>query len=96
MNNVDKNCFDDKAMAQDILNSEKALTGNYNTFICESATPEVRSALCDILNDVHRMQDELFVEMNAKGWYPTPKAEDTKVSEAKTKFENEKSTMAYK
>ncbi len=96
MNNTNTSCFDDKAIAMDLLNSQKAMTGNYNNFLCESATPEVKSALSDILSDEHRIQEELFVEMNAKGWYPTPKAEDTKLSEAKTKFENAKLSMSYK
>ena len=93
MNNEKAKSFDDKAMAEDLLISQKALTGNYNTFLCESATPEVISALSDILNDEHRIQNELFTKMSAKGWYPTPKAEDTKISEARTKFENEKLSM---
>ncbi len=85
--------FDDKAMAMDLLNSQKALSGDYNTFLSESATGEVKNCLLQILKEEHEIQDEIFGEMSTRGWYPTPKAEDTKINEAKTKFENMSASM---
>ena len=32
------------------------------------------------------MQQQLFREMNSRGWYPVTKAEDQKFSQAKKKF----------
>ena len=87
------NAFGDKDMATDLLNSEKAMTGKYNTALCESATASVRQTLASILNNEHVLQEELFDTINQKGWYPVPKAEDTKLNEAKTKFENTRATM---
>jgi len=88
-----ENCFDDKCMATDLLNSEKMMTSQYNTALCESATGEVRGCLSGILDDEHRIQQEIFDVMSSKGWYPTPKAEETKLNEARVKFENTKANM---
>ncbi len=70
----------------DLLSSQKFLTGMYNSYCCESATPAVRSALSSILEDEHRIQEEIFREMNNRGFYPLEKAEDNKVESAKQKF----------
>ncbi len=90
---MEMNNFGDKAMAQDLLNSEKMLTGNYNTALCESATAEVRHCLSGILESVHKIQESVYDDMNARGWYPAPKAGDQKLTEARNKFENTRSTM---
>jgi spore coat protein CotF len=78
--------FNEKERILDLLTLEKHLAGNYNSFALESATPEVQSCLGGLLNDTHRMQQQIFTEMSTRGWYPTPKAEDTKVMEARQKF----------
>ena len=70
----------------DLLSSEKFLAGAYNTFCCESSTSPVRSCLNSLLQDEHRIHEELFTEMNTRGWYPTEKAEETKITAAKQKF----------
>lgn len=78
--------FGEKERLHDLLNCEKHLTGEYNTFLTESATPEVITCLSDLLNSTHQMQEKLFGEMNSRGWYPVAKAEDAKVTSAKQKF----------
>ena len=70
----------------DLLTSEKALSGMYNAFCSESATTTVRSCLCNLLQDQHRIGEELFNEMNSRGWYPVEKAEDAKLNSTKQKF----------
>ena len=70
----------------DLLSSQKFLCGIYNTCCCEAATPAVRSTLCSLLQDTHRVQEDTFNEMNARGWYKTEAAELTKINEAKQKF----------
>ena len=32
------------------------------------------------------MQQQIFAEMNSRGWYPVEKAEETKLQKAKNKF----------
>ena len=76
----------DKECAQTLLGSEKLLTTTYNTALLESATPEVREALCTLLCDNHRAAQALFEEMNSRGWYPVKRAEETAIGEVRMTF----------
>ena len=78
--------FDEEQKLTDLLSTQKFLTGAYNSYYCEAATGEVKSCLSSILQDEHRIQEEIFNEMNNRGWYPVEKAEDTKLNSAKQKF----------
>ncbi len=79
--------FSDEQRMADLLSSEKYMTSVYNGFCCESATPAVRSCLCSLLQDEHRMQEQLFREMSERGWYPVEKAEEQKLTSARMKFQ---------
>ena len=79
--------FSEKEQITDLLSAEKFLAGNYNTFLAECATPEMVRCLSALLNDTNAMQQTVFHEMAAKGWYPVTKAEDAKVNATKAKFE---------
>ncbi len=70
----------------DLLTTQKFLTSAYNSYCNEAATSAVRSTLTSILADEHRIQEEIFNEMNARGYYPLEKAEENKISSAKQKF----------
>ncbi len=70
----------------DLLNTQKFLTGTYNSYYCESATTAVKNCLSSILADEHRIQEEIFNEMNSRGYYPLEKAEENKINAAKQKF----------
>lgn len=76
----------EQEMMTDLLFGEKFMTSIYNTFCCEAATPAVKSCLMSLLQETHRMQQELFSEMSARGWYKTEPAEDTKLNQEKQKF----------
>ena len=76
----------EKEMMTDLLSSEKFLTGVYNTYCCEAATSNVKSTLMSLLQDVHRMQEEIFGEMSSRGWYQLEKAEEQKLNSEKQKF----------
>ena len=76
----------DQEKMTDLLSSQKFLCGIYNTCCCEAATPAVRSTLCSLLQDAHRVQEDVFNEMSTRGWYKTEAAELTKINEAKQKF----------
>lgn len=78
--------FNEQQKLQDLLSCEKHMTALYNGFCNESATPAVKSCLCALLQDEHTMQNELFNEMSSRGWYPTAKAEDSKLQAAKLQF----------
>ena len=70
----------------DLLSTQKFLTGAYNSYYCESATTAVKNCLSSILADEHRIQEEIFNEMNSRGYYPLEKAEENKINAAKQKF----------
>lgn len=87
MNCMQNNCtFGDKEMMHDCLDTEKFLIGMYQTALTESATPEMIQTLTDLLADALRMQQQLFREMNSRGWYPVTKAEEQKIAQTKQKF----------
>lgn len=82
----ENNSFCDKEQITDLLSCEKFLAGSYNTFLLESATPEVTRCLSELLSDTHTMQQKIFTEMSSRGWYNTPKAEENKIATAKQQF----------
>ncbi len=79
-------CFGDKECTKDLLCSEKYMASVYNAFYSEAATPEVKKCLEGALLDEHKLGEALFCEMSARGWYPTAKAQDTKVQAEKMKY----------
>ena len=86
MNGMQNSIFPEKEQITDLLSTEKLLAGNYNTFLLESASPQVVRCLTSLLSDTHTMQQTVFGEMQTRGWDQTPKAEDTKVNQTKQKF----------
>ena len=78
--------LNEKEQMSDLLQSEKYLTGCYNSYLLECATPEMMRCLSGLLNDTHSMQQQLFGEMNSRGYYPVTKAEDQKLNAVKQQF----------
>jgi len=78
--------YDEKQMLTDLLTHEKFVTGNYSTYLCESCTPAVREVFTDLLGEEHKVQFEVWQEMNRRGFYPVPKAEESKITAAKDQF----------
>lgn len=76
----------EKEVLTDLLSSQKFITGAYNTFCCEAAEPSVKNCLMSMLEDEHRIQQELFQTMSQKGFYQTEKAEENKIQQAKQQF----------
>jgi len=78
--------FSDRDRLQDALASQKFITGNYNTFTNECITPEIRSIFMSILKEEHDIQNEVFTEIQKRGWYQVQPAEKQKIQQVKTKF----------
>ena len=78
--------YTDKEQITDLLMSEKYLTACYTGYLLEAATPEVIGCLKELLNNTHATQEQLFGEMNSRGWYPVTKAEDQKLNQTKMKY----------
>ena len=81
-----KEQYTDKDILGDGLKAQKASTASYNMFSDECAHEEVRNCMLNILKQEHDIQDDIFHMMSAKGYYPTPAAEEKKINEAKQKF----------
>lgn len=75
-------------MLEDVLTSQKQITGLYNTYANECATTAIRDEMMNILHDEHDIQADIFMEMQKRGWYPTPMAEEQKIQSTKQKFLN--------
>ena len=80
--------FSEKEILADALTSEKGATNNFNIFANECVHSELRNTVMDVLNKEHSIQQDVFNIMHEKGYYPTPAAEDKKISEAKQKFQS--------
>ena len=78
----------DKEMLEDVLTSQKQITALYNTYANECATTAIRDEMMNILHDEHDIQADIFMEMQKRGWYPTPMAEEQKIQSTKQKFLN--------
>lgn len=78
--------YTEKEMLNDALTAQKTATNNFNTYSNECVHENVRDTMMKILNEEHDLQQDVFNTMHTKGLYPTPAAEEKKVTEAKQKF----------
>lgn len=80
--------FGDREIMDDLLSSQKNVTGLYNTAANECANNALRNEFMTILGEEHNIQMELFTEMNKRGWYPVEQAEQKKIQQARDQFQN--------
>ena len=78
--------FSDQDIMKDMLSSQKFVADSYNTYANECATPAIKSDFMNILNEEHQLQNQLFHEMNKRGWYPTEAADQNKISQVRQKY----------
>lgn len=78
--------YSEKEILADALASEKAATDHYNNFANECVHDRVRGAILKCLEEEHEIQKNVFDEMHARGYYPTPAADSTKLDQVKQKF----------
>ena len=83
---MNQNSFCDQDMLTDLLASQKFITDGYNTFANECATPAVKADFVNILGEEHQLQNQVFTEMQKRGWYPVEAADQSKISQAKQKY----------
>ncbi len=76
----------DKEILQDGLISQKHLTESYNTYAGECTSEQLRNAFLNILDDEHRIQADIFCDLQSNGWYKTEPAEQQKVQQARQKY----------
>lgn len=83
---MEQNIYTDKEILQDALCTQKASTSLYNLGANECANKDLRNTMMDLLNKEHAIGYDVFNTMHAKGFYPTPEAETTKIQQAKQKY----------
>ena len=76
----------DKEFMNDVLSSQKHITGTYSTFANECAGKMIRDDLLSILREEHEIQADVFNEITTRGWYQTTPAEQQKIDQAKQKY----------
>lgn len=81
-----KQIMTEKEILTDCLSSQKQTTASLNTFAGECVCEQLRSAFLNILDDEHRIQADIYTDMNTNGWYPTTPADQAKVQQAKQKY----------
>lgn len=80
--------FTDKEIMDDILTSQKHITGVYNTYSNECVNQQLQDDMLKILKEEHSIQFNVFSDMQKKGWYNPGAAQAQMINETKTKFEN--------
>ena len=78
--------MDDKNLMENLLMLEKGVCDLYLHGTIESATQKVHTAFHQALNHALHMQDRIYEEMAAKGWYPAEAAEQDKINAVRQKF----------
>lgn len=78
--------FSDKEILSDALNTVKAATDHYNSFSNECVHEDVRHTMLNCLAKEHDIQQDIFEIMHAKGYYPTPAADEKKLTDTIQKF----------
>ena len=78
--------YTEKEILGDALAAQKSTTSQFNMAANECMHEDLRKTVMKILNQEHEIQQSVFDEMHAAGYYPTPAAEDRKVQETKQKF----------
>ncbi len=78
--------MDERNTMEDLLHTTKGVCDLYMHGAIESSTPEVRSAFCAALNDTLCLQDGIYKDMEARGWYTAEAAQPQKAQQLKQKF----------
>ncbi len=82
----------DKDLMQNMLLLEKGVCDLYMHGSIEASTQNINQAFKTALNESLTMQDSIYQQMSAKGWYSADTAEQDKINQAKQKFSNMQAT----
>ena len=80
------NLYDVKEVLGDCLSSQKQMTSTYNTYAGECVNAQLRSTFLNILDEEHRIQADLFTDMNTRGWYLPEQADQQKIRQTRDKL----------
>lgn len=78
--------MDDKCIMENLLLTTKGVIDLYMHGAIESSTANVRQAFTSAFNDTLSMDDTIYQQMTAKGWYQTENAPQQQITQLKQKF----------
>ena len=78
--------MDDRNLMENMLLLEKGACDLFVHGAIESSTQNVHQTFNNSLNDSLKLQDDIYLKMQAKGWYPTEQADQSKLNTVKQKF----------
>ncbi len=78
--------MDDQNLMKNILLLEKGVCDLYMHGSIESSTDNVHQTFKTALNESLCIQDSIYDDMTAKGWYSTEQVEQTKIDSVRQKY----------
>ncbi len=78
--------MDDKCIMENLLLTTKGACDLYLHGAIEASDENVRQAFSLALNDTLTMQDSIYKDMAARGWYPPEQASQQKIQSVKQRF----------
>ena len=78
--------MNDQAIMENLLLTTKGMCDLYMHGTVESSTQNVHQAFNTALADSLCMQDDIYKQMTAKGWYQTEEADTQQMAQVKQKF----------
>lgn len=83
---MEQSAFGDRERMADALAAQKAVTDSYNTAANECASIALKNEMLNLLNEEHKLQHDVFEQMQKRGWYPTQAAEQKKIDAVKQQY----------
>ena len=78
--------MNDKCIMENLLLTTKGVCDLYMHGTIESATANVHQAFSTALNETLTMQDSIYQQMSAKGWYTEDQVPQQKLNQLRQKF----------
>ena len=78
--------MDDKCIMENLLLTTKGVIDLYMHGAIESSTANVHQAFSSAFDDTLSMQDNIYKQMTAKGWYQAQNAPQQQLSQTKQKY----------
>ena len=78
--------MDDKCIMENLLMTTKGVLDLYMHGAVESSTANVHQAFTGAFGDTLAMQDTIYKQMSAKGWYQTDNAPQQNIQQLQQKY----------
>lgn len=78
--------MDDKCIMENLLLTTKGVIDLYMHGAIESSTANIHQAFSSAFDDTLSMQDNIYKQMTAKGWYQTENVPQQQLQQTKQKY----------